>query len=174
MKWNMLCTSINFNFKYHEIYNKTSFRTLRSLTFIKMWRVLISPVNSLQMPRNLKAFPLSQFKLRLQKTIPHRKLKNTTITAFVVSRAFHWPYPGKRVNMLYVLKGFFFVQVSPIILALRKCFIDHCTSEYCVSDTTEDVTMVGVVWITKAILELINRLQRNWVPCMSPHSIAVR
>lgn len=86
----------------------------------------------------------------------------------------YWPYPGKRVNMLYVLKGFFFVQVSPIILALRKCFIDHCTSEYCVSDTTEDVTMVGVVWITKAILELINRLQRNWVPCMSPHSIAVR
>ena len=79
MKWNMLCTSINFNFKYHEIYIKTSFRTLRSLTFIKMWRVLISPVNSLQMPRNLKAFLLAQFKLRLQKTVPHRKLKNTTI-----------------------------------------------------------------------------------------------
>ena len=92
MKWHMLCTSINFNFKYHEIYIKTSFRTLRSLTFIKMWRVLISPVNSLQMPRNLKAFLLAQFKLRLQKTIPHRKLKNTTIPAFVVSRAFHWPY----------------------------------------------------------------------------------
>ena len=92
MKWNMLCTSTNFNFKYHEIYIKTSFRTLRSLTFIKMWRVLISPVNSLQMPRNLKAFLLAQFKLRLQKTIPHRKLKNTRITAFVVSRAFHWPY----------------------------------------------------------------------------------
>ena len=92
MKWNMLCTSINFNFKYHEIYIKTSFRTLRSLTFIKMWRVLISPMNSLQMPRNLKAFLLAQFKLRLQKTIPHRKLDNTTIPAFVVSCAFHWPY----------------------------------------------------------------------------------
>ena len=155
MKWNMLCTSINFNFKYNEIYIKTSFRTLRLLTFIKMWRVLISLVNSLQMARNLKAFLLAQFKLRLQKTIPHRKLKNTTITAFVASCAFHWPYPGKRVNMLYIFKVLFF-QISPIILALRKCFIDHCTSEYCVSDTTEDVTMVGVVWITKAILELIS------------------
>lgn len=155
MKWNMLCTSINFNFKYNELYIKTSFRTLRLLTFIKMWRVLISLVNSLQMARNLKAFLLAQFKLRLQKTIPHRKQKNTTITAFVASCAFHWPYPGKRVNMLYIFKVFFF-QISPIILALRKCFIDHCTSEYCVSDTTEDVTMVGVVWITKAILELIS------------------
>ena len=49
----------------------------------------------------------------------------------------------KSEHVMYI-KSFFF-QLSPIILALRKCFIDRCTSEYCVSDTTEDVTMVGVV-----------------------------
>ena len=119
-----------------------------------------------------RKFPLGAPETSLKKTIPRRKLKNTTISAFVGSCAFHWPYPGKRVNMLCILWVFFF-QISPIILALRKCFIDRCTSEYCVSDT-RDVTMVSVVWITTAILELINRLQRNWVPCMSPHSIAVR
>ena len=54
----------NFNFKCNEIYIKTSFRTLNSFTFIKMWRVLINLVNSLQMARNLKAFLLSQFKLQ--------------------------------------------------------------------------------------------------------------
>ena len=57
----------NFNFKCNEKYIKTSFWTLNSFTFIKMWRVLINLVNSLQMARNLKALLLSQFKLRLKK-----------------------------------------------------------------------------------------------------------
>ena len=154
MKWNMLCTSINFNFKYHEIYIKTSFRTLRSLTFIKMWRVLISPVNSLQMARNLKAFLLSQFKLRLKKPSLVENWKTSQYRP-LLARARSTGRIQAKEWTCYAYYKFFFFQISPIILALRKCFIDRCTSEYCVSNT-RDVTMVSVVWITTAILELIS------------------
>lgn len=143
----------NFNFKCNEIYIKTSFRTLNSFTFIKTWRVLTNLVNSLQMARNLKAFLLSQFKLRLKKPSLVENWK-TPQWRPLLARARSTGRIQAKEWTCYAYYKFFF-QISPIILALRKCFIDRCTSEYCVSDT-RDVTMVSVVWITTAILELIS------------------